>query len=138
MENNRIHSVAQRYKKYTLWLNAALVLIALFACRVSPSCDEIIPQVLYPIVVSVVFTFVSSAIYIVSWKSVAMSSPANLAKFYLVGSALKMLLAVATFLVYVVVCSKANILPFTLVFLVFYVVFLVFDCLYFAKVEKKN
>ena len=51
---------------------------------------------------------------------------------------LKMMAGVLVFLIYVLVCDKQNILGFTVIFALFYVVLLVFDCIYFARVEKKN
>ena len=71
-------------------------------------------------------------------KAVAKSSPANLAKFYLAALVLKLMAGTLVFLIYVLVCDKQNILGFTAIFALFYVVLLVFDCIYFARVEKKN
>ena len=46
--------------------------------------------------------------------------------------------AIVVFLIYVVVCDKQNILGFTAIFVLFYVVLLVFDCIFFARIEKKK
>ena len=133
-----IKQVGRKYKQISLWLTAAMALAILFACRISAQCDHIIGQVVNPLVVSAIFSLVASTAYGEAWTSVAKSSPANLAKFYLAASALKMMLGAVVFLVYVVVCDKANILGFAAIFALFYVVLLVFDCIYFARVEKKN
>ena len=133
-----IKQVGRKYKQISLWLTAAMALAILFACRISAQCDHIIAQVVNPLVVSAIFSLVASTAYGEAWTSVAKSSPANLAKFYLAASALKMMLGAVVFLVYVVVCDKANILGFAAIFALFYVVLLVFDCIYFARVEKKN
>ena len=138
MDKTQVQLIAKRYKKYTLWLNAAMTFITLFACRLSVSCDTILPSMLNPLIVSVIFSLVVSVAYGEAWCAVALSSPANLAKFYLTASALKMLMAAVVFLVYAVVGDKANLLGFAAIFVVFYVVLLVFDCIYFARVEKKN
>lgn len=133
-----INQVGRKYKQISLWLTAAMALAILLACRVSAQCDNIIAQVVNPLVVSAIFSLVASTAYGEAWQSVAKSSPANLAKFYLAASALKMMLGAVVFLVYVVVCDKSNILGFAAIFALFYVVLLVFDCIYFARVEKKN
>ena len=108
------------------------------ACRLSAQCDDMIAQVVNPLVVSAIFSLVASTAYGEAWKAVAKSSPANLAKFYLAALVLKLMAGTLVFLIYVLVCDKQNILGFTAIFALFYVVLLVFDCIYFARVEKKN
>ena len=137
MEKELIRQIGRRYKKYTLWMIVGLSLIILFACRVSKSCDDIIVQVVNPLAVSAIFSLVASTAYGEAWQAIAKSSPANLAKFYLAASALKMMAAAVVFLIYVLVSAKTNVLGFTLIFALYYVVLLVFDCLYFSRVEKK-
>ena len=140
-EKLRLQTIRQasiRYKQISLWLTAAVALAVLFACRLSAQCDDMIAQVVNPLVVSAMFSLVASTAYGEAWKAVAKSSPANLAKFYLAAMMLKMMAGVLVFLIYVLVCDKQNILGFTVIFALFYVVLLVFDCIYFARVEKKN
>ncbi len=140
-EKLRLQTIRQasiRYKQISLWLTAAVALAVLFACRLSAQCDDMIAQVVNPLVVSAIFSLVASTAYGEAWKAVAKSSPANLAKFYLAAMMLKMMAGVLVFLIYVLVCDKQNILGFTAIFALFYVVHLVFDCIYFARVEKKN
>lgn len=140
-EKLRLQTIRQasiRYKQISLWLTAAVALAVLFACRLSAQCDDMIAQVVNPLVVSAIFSLVASTAYGEAWKAVAKSSPANLAKFYLAAMMLKMMAGVLVFLIYVLVCHKQNILGFTAIFALFYVVLLVFDCIYFARVEKKN
>lgn len=140
-EKLRLQTIRQasiRYKQISLWLTAAVALAVLFACRLSAQCDDMISQVVNPLVVSAIFSLVASTAYGEAWKAVAKSSPANLAKFYLAAMMLKMMAGVLVFLIYVLVCDKQNILGFTAIFALFYVVLLVFDCIYFARVEKKN
>lgn len=140
-EKLRLQTIRQasiRYKQISLWLTAAVALAVLFACRLSAQCDDMIVQVVNPLVVSAIFSLVASTAYGEAWKAVAKSSPANLAKFYLAAMMLKMMAGVLVFLIYVLVCDKQNILGFTAIFALFYVVLLVFDCIYFARVEKKN
>ena len=133
-----IKQAGKRYKKFSLWISAALALVILFVCRVSAACDDIIAQVINPLVVSAIFSLVSSTAYGEAWTAIAKSSPANLAKFYLAALALKMIAAIVVFLIYVLVCDKQNILGFTAIFVLFYVVLLVFDCIFFARIEKKK
>ena len=140
-EKLRLQTIRQasiRYKQISLWLTAAVALAVLFACRLSAQCDDMIAQVVNPLVVSAIFSLVASTAYGEAWKAVAKSSPANLAKFYLAALVLKLMAGTLVFLIYVLVCDRPNILGFTAIFALLYVVLLVFDCIYFARVEKKN
>lgn len=140
-EKMRLQNIKQiniKYKQISLWLTAAMTLIILFACRVSAQCDDMIAQVINPLVVSALFSIIASTAYGEAWKAIAKSSPANLAKFYLAALVIKMVVGTLVFLVYVLLCDKQNILGFTAIFALFYVALLVFDCIYFARVEKKS
>lgn len=140
-EKLRLQTIRQasiRYKQISLRLTAAVALAVLFACRLSAQCDDMIAQVVNPLVVSAIFSLAASTAYGEAWKAVAKSSPANLAKFYLAALVLKLMAGTLVFLIYVLVCDRQNILGFTAIFALFYVVLLVFDCIYFARVEKKN
>ena len=130
--------IAHRYRQISLWLTAGLVLAILLACRISVQCDNIIGQVVTPLCVSAIFSLVCNTAYGACWLAVAKSSPSNLAKFYLAASVLKMMAAALVFLVYVLVCDKSDIVGFTAIFMLFYVVTLVFDCIYFVRIEKKS
>ena len=140
-EKMRLQTIRQaniKYKQISLWLTALMALAILLACRLSALCNDILPQVVNPLVVSAIFSLVASTAYGEAWKAVAKSSPANLAKFYMAALVIKMVAGTLVFLIYVLVCDKQNILGFTAIFALFYVVLLVFDCIYFSRVEKKN
>ena len=140
-EKMRLQTIRQaniKYKQISLWLTALMALAILFACRISALCNDILPQVVNPLVVSAIFSLVASTAYGEAWKAIAKSSPANLAKFYMAALVIKMVAGTLVFLIYVLVCDKQNILGFTAIFALFYVVLLVFDCIYFSRVEKKN
>ena len=91
-----------------------------------------------PLIVSALFSLVASTVYSEAWKAIAKSSPANLAKFYLAALVVKMVAGTLVFLIYVLVCDKQNILGFAAIYALFYIVLLVFDCVYFTRVEKKG
>ena len=140
-EKMRLQTIRQagiKYKQISLWLTALMALAILFACRLSALCNDILPQVVNPLVVSAIFSLVASTAYGEAWKAIAKSSPANLAKFYMAALVIKMVAGTLVFLIYVLLCDKQNILGFTAIFALFYVVLLVFDCIYFSRVEKKN
>lgn len=89
--------------------------------------------------ISTVYSIFVLYIYGYSWKAVAKSSPMNLVKFYMVASVLRMLTAVMVIVVYcLIVRVRADIRNFIIMFIVFYLVTLIFDVVYFSKVEKHN
>ena len=138
MRLQNIRQTSIRYRQISLWLTAATTLVVLMACRVSALAEQLLPRLVNPLVVSALFSLVASTVYGVAWASVAKKSPANLAKFYLAASGLKMMLAAAVFLVCAVLTDKQNLVGFTAIFALFYIVLLVFDCIFFARVEKKT
>ena len=135
--SEQIKTIAHKYRQYTLWMIVAMSMVILLACRVSAQCDSILPKMINPLAVSVIFSLVSTIAYGQSWQAVAKSSPVSLTKFYLAASALKMMLAAVVFLVYALVADRSTLLGFTVIFVLFYIVLLIFDCIYFAKVERK-
>ena len=77
-EKLRLQTIRQasiRYKQISLWLTAAVALAVLFVCRLSAQCDDMIAQVVNPLVVSAIFSLVASTAYGEAWKAVAKSSP---------------------------------------------------------------
>ena len=109
MRLQTIRQASIRYKQISLWLTAAVALAVLFACRLSAQCDDMIAQVVNPLVVSAIFSLVASTAYGEAWKAVAKSSPANLAKFYPAALVLKLMAGTLVFLIYVLVCDRQNI-----------------------------
>jgi hypothetical protein len=129
-----IDRVARKYKQYSIWIIAALMLLSLFVMQIMQDT-----ALLKALVVTVIFSLVCNTVYGACWKKVAQSSPVNLIRFYLAGSVLRLLLVLTVFLIYfVVVREKHAVIGFAVIFAVFYIVLLAFDCIYFVRVEKKN
>lgn len=135
MDLEFIEQVSKRYCKYGIWLAAALTLMAIGAIGLSwldMTC-------LTAIVVSAVYTLVVIFAYSASWKGVAKTSPVNMTKFYLAASAIRIITAALVVMVYCVLSrDKVSIRNFSLLFFAYYVIMLVFDSVFFARVEKCN
>ena len=88
--------------------------------------------------ISAVFHVVCSTAYIGGWLALARRSPQTLPKYYLAGSAFRLMVAAAVLLVFCVVKrdDPGAIKWFSIVFIIFYLVMLVFDAIFFAKVSK--
>ena len=117
-----------------VWIIFALYQVGLLVVHVTTHS-----YYLNMLMVSALFSLITASIYGGAWKAIAAKSPAVLGKFYLAGSALRMLLAFLTILVYaIIVKERVMILSFAVIFMIFYLVLLAFDTIYFSKVEKNN
>ena len=117
-----------------LWIIFGLYLVGILIAQVTTHSSY-----LNMLTISALFSLITASIYGGAWKAIADKSPAVLGKFYLAGSALRMLLAFLTILVYaLIVKERVMILSFAVIFMIFYLVLLAFDTIYFSKVEKNN
>lgn len=134
-QNGTINRIAKQYYKVSLWIIFGLTVIILLVMQYLQSTSLV-----NALVISALFSLVSSIAYIQSWKSVARRAPKTLGKFYLAASALRMLAALLTVVVamFILRGEKGAMIGFAAMFVGFYIVMLVFDCIYFAQIEKKN
>ena len=127
-------SVYKKYYKNNLWIIAGLYLMGLLVVQLTQQTACI-----QSLTICAVYSLITSSIYGGAWKTIASKSPAVLRNFYLVGSVLRMLLAFLTVLIYaLVVKERAMVIGFAVIFMIFYLVLLAFDTVYFYKVEKNN
>lgn len=131
MDYNKVY---KRYHKMNLWIIFGLYLVGILIAQVTTHSSY-----LNMLTISALFSLITASIYGGAWKAIAVKSPAVLGKFYLAGSAFRMLLAFLTILVYaLIVKERVMILSFAVIFMIFYLVLLAFDTIYFSKVEKNN
>lgn len=130
-----INNIAKRYYKYSLWLIFGLTVVILIVMQYFQDTSLV-----SALSISALFSLISGIAYIQSWKAVAKRSTVSLGKFYLAASALRMLSALVVVVIAMVVMKddKSSLLGFTAMFVGFYLVMLVFDCVYFSQIEKKN
>lgn len=131
MKDLSIDKTGAKYFKYGLWITASLFIIGMIA----DSLIGILAQ--WDLIISTVFSLLSLAIYVACWKSVAKVSKGNLSHFYLAASVLRMLSALLVFVIYCFINRQYdNILQFAICFLSFYLILLIYNVGFFAKVEK--
>ncbi len=130
-----IGKTAHKYNKVLICLLAGLTLLGLLTIQLTG-----LMTLLYPMVISVVFSYVCGLAYIQGWKAMASRAPESLPKYYLAGSAFRLMAAAIVLLVYCVVERHdiQTIKWFAIVFIVYYIVTLVFDAVFFAKVSKNS
>ena len=127
-----VKRTAKNYYKYSLWIVAGLTLVGLLVMNLMYR-----PSMLTPLIISAVTSLVLSIAYGVAWRAVALSAPKTITKFYLVAPALRMIIAALVVLGYcLVVRQREQIREFVIIFFIFYFVTLVFDSVFFARLEK--
>ena len=129
-----VNKVYKKYYKNNLWIIAGLYLIGLLVVQLTQQTAYI-----NLLTISAVYSLITSSIYGGAWKAIASQPPTVMNNFYLAGSGFRMLLAFLTVVVYaMVVKERAMVIGFVVIFMIFYLVLLAFDTVYFYKVEKNN
>ena len=86
----------------------------------------------------VVFQLVACVAYGLVWKFVARTSLASLPTLYMAASAIRMFAAIVVVVSFLfLVSNKEAVRFFIITFLIYYFLILIYDTVYFVKVEKK-
>ena len=134
-ENVDIAKVEKGYQKINLWLVVGLTLLGLLLTQVFLQFNFEIP-----LMISAIFFLVTGKFYGKAWKYFATNSPNVLGKFYLAGSMLRMFLAIIAILIGALVNrgESEKILTPVSVFVIYYIATMIFDSVYFFRIEKNN
>ena len=131
MDANKVY---KKYYKNNLFIIAGLFLIGLLGVQLTQHTAYI-----NVLTICAVYSLITSSIYGGAWKAIASQSPAVLNNFYLAASGFRMLLAFLTVLIYAMgVKERPMGIGFGVILMIFYLVLLAFDTVYFYKVEKNN
>ena len=134
MDMNIVGQVSRRYTKYCLWIVTAIALVSLVIINVLDK-RQVVDYVMISVIYSLVTCFLNGA----SWTYVAKSSSNSLGKFYIVASSLRLLLAIVVVLVFCILANnREKILSFIAVFSPFYFVMLVFESVFYSRVERRR
>lgn len=143
MERQQVKAIGNKYYKYSLWIIAGLSVLLFSFIRVCNWSMEMVDG----IVVSVVFSLLSSIVYISVWKALAASSTKNLTKFYLGAPIVRMLAAILLIISYLLITvkrptidgfSSSHLLYFIAPFTAYYFALLIFDSIFFVFIEKNK
>lgn len=96
------------------------------------------PQLLVPLLVSYGFYIVTALFFILVWKKVAKSNPEMLTSVYMATSGFRMLLALATLTTVYLVVGRDKMLPYVIVFMVFYLVAIGHHSYFFARFNNQH
>lgn len=126
---------AALYNKVGLWIIAALTLLGLLTERIA-----VRGAFTYSLVFSAVYFLVVTTVNGGCWRKAARQAGNSLTRFYFASSALRMLLAFVVVLVGGIILreDRTRLLGFVLIFAIYYVLLLIFDCIFFSHIEKKQ
>lgn len=130
-----IEAIERKYNKISIWLISGLTLGGLLLAQALVHTNFTTPLIISAVVFSIL-----NSLYGKSWKAIAIKSPNVLGKFYLIGSMVRMFATLTAIVVGVLIYrqNKEMTIAYVAVFVVFYLVTLVFDSVYFFQVEKNN
>ena len=135
MEKKQIDIKCKEYHKYCIWITVLLALIVIGAMALGMLSQRLAT----PLAVCVVYTLIMNFSYGKVWKHISTHSSSVLGKFYMASSAIRLFAAAAVVLIFcITVKDKELIRSFVLLFFLFYVVMLVFDSVFFSRIEKYN
>ena len=127
-------NVVNTYLRQSICLIAGLTLLALLYVNLKGDMG----LMTMPIFISAVFQLVACIAYGLVWKWVSTSSPASLPTLYMAASAFRMFVGIVIVLAYCFVAdNQTSIKFFVVTFLIYYFVILIYDTLYFIKIEKR-
>lgn len=129
---NNVDKLSKSYMKQGLFLTVALALLTLLVMQVWQF------DLLVEIIVSVVFSLIVCWTIGLVWRWVAKNHQESLPTFFTAVSGFRLLLALAVMFVYYLVCGRSAMLPFFLVFMVFYFASLIHHSIFFAKVSNRS
>lgn len=126
--------IVKSYYKGGVAVNFALTLLILITIQVTRHIEWVPPTV-----AAALFSLFTTIAYAIAWHRVAKNNEGLLGRFYIAASAARMMAAFLVVLIFILTAgTKAAAINFAVVFAVFYLVMLVYDTTYFAKVEKRN
>ena len=128
-----IERIGKRFIKQEISLVVATCLVALLVMRV-----WYVDTMLTPIIVSVVYSLTVGVAVGLLWMRVAKRNSESLPTFFTALSGGRLLLALTAMFVYYLVCGRDAMLVFFLVFMAFYLVTLVHQSVFFAKVSSRT
>lgn len=132
--NDGIRQIARQYWKFVLWSVVGVTLVGLIVMQAMLRFEYV-----NYLVFSSLYTLIVGGLYAAYWKRIAQHSPRVLTHFYMGGSVVKMLLALATALVGLCILrgSSTDQFGFAAIFTAYYLLTLFCDSFYFARVERR-
>ena len=125
--------IARRYAGIGLMLIIVLWLISILIATLRPEW-----QLMSPIWVSTGFSLIFLLGFAVLWRWVVRKHKDSVTTLYSVVSGFRMLMALFTLFVVFLVVGRAAMLPYVLVFMIFYLVMVAYHSIYFSRITNRQ
>lgn len=129
-----IKTTSRRYALQVLIIANVLMLIGIGVHYVA----EMNTSLVAPLAVAYAFYLVTAGIFCYIWQKVATSNPEMLTTVYMATSGFRMLAAFATLTGVYVAVGRAGMLPYAVVFMLFYLVAVGHHSAFFARFNNKQ
>ena len=133
LNRDYINKAARKYIKYVLLLLVGITLLAFIYMNIS--CT---PQLLQPIIISLIYSATVSLLFILIWKTVVNNSHEYAVQLYLGFTATRFITAILVILAYFLLENilRARLL-FAITFCSYYLIMLIFDTIFFINTERQ-
>ena len=125
--------IARRYAGIGLML---IIVLWLMSILVATLCPEW--QLMSPIWVSTGFSLIFLLGFAVLWRWVVRKHKDSVTTLYSVVSGFRMLMALFTLFIVFLVVGRAAMLPYVLVFMIFYLVMVAYHSIYFSRITNRQ
>lgn len=131
-----VKDIEKLFKRYVL--QVVVLTIVLVAAAVCAGRLAGVDALAVCVSVSAIFSFVVSMAEGIIWRRVATKSADSLPTFFTAVSGFRMLLALATILIYYLASGRGDMLEFCIVFMAFYFAFLIHHSVFFSRVSNSH
>ena len=125
--------IARRYAGIGLMLIIVLWLMSILVATLRPEW-----QLMSPIWVSTVFSLIFLLGFAVLWRWVVRKHKDSVTTLYSVVSGFRMLMALFTLFIVFLVVGRAAMLPYVLIFMIFYLVMVAYHSIYFSRITNRQ
>ncbi len=125
--------IARRYAGIGLMLIIVLWLMSILVATLRPEW-----QLMSPIWVSTGFSLIFLLGFAVLWRWVVRKHKDSVTILYSVVSGFRMLMALFTLFIVFLVVGRAAMLPYVLVFMIFYLVMVAYHSIYFSRITNRQ
>lgn len=132
--------ITKTYRKISLWLSVGITLLILLAGQIMTSGNTFIGNTIGIVVMAVLYFIITNIVTSNAWIKAARKTDNSLTRFYIVAPMIKMVVALVVILFIIIsrCYNKTVMLESVSVFAIYYVVQLLFDCIYYSRVEKNK
>lgn len=133
LDENTIKKLSGKYIVQCLLLTTLLALVGIAVMFIMNI------GLVAPLAVSYIYNIIVSMLYIAIWRVVMKYSRDSALQLYLGGTGVRLITAMFVVLAYsIAVEDKPERLTFAAVFCIFYMVMLIYDTMFFVKIEREN